>query len=678
MKNKNQWFSLKLFWESFRQLRLIGIVSLILLSLSTIIISMDAVKQISGNQYVTSQLFSATSLHLLLVAVFYAVVPIMMLVAFHFLNQRNGSDFYFAAPVKRECLYLSILSAVLVWSLLLILGSTAVSLLCSLIFRNFYTINLLSFWAFMFNAFAGSVFVAGVFAIAMVATGTVFTNIVVALLLIVMPRILITLLTSSVDNVPYIGQDSLPMILNTSYNVVSGSALSIFSSSRISSLTDISAGIYTVCVGVIYAAIAGLIFHFRKSESAGKSAPNRTLQAIYRLSIALLVTLPCCAQIYSAIQYDGSLSFSCFVLYVIAIVVYFLYELLTTKKAKNMLRAAPGLLILAVLNVAIVGEQLLVYRTEVNFAPQAAKIDSVQICYNGSDGDTSYFAAQSSNTAIHNQKINEIIARNLQEEINTWNSAPTGQKYLYFGEKHSNENSIEQKIIIRCGTTKKTRSVFLNETDWTSLMSELEQNKEFQQTYLNLPGRDDQGVQIYSGSLEGDALRRVYKTMCEEVKNMDFSTWYNLVGTQANTPKDYFEVIQFNAPVGMENTSTTIPLSQSILPKTCAQFFEETLPQQEMLLRAVETFQFDESAYLSLSFYNISSADSTGYGEITSESQKQLFLECIRQGLGKIPEANQPFVRLYYSEWSVDNSNKTAFFPLTEEAAKKIEPLLQQ
>ena len=147
MKNKNAWFSPKLFCEAFRQLRLIGIICLILLSVAEALVLNGLYRAGNMNTYSVNALL----LDLPHLAAMYLMVPVMMLVLFRFLNHRNGSDFYCSAPVNRECLFLSLVPAVAVWCAIVLAGGTAVSLLGLQLCCGEAGINFLSFWYFLFN-----------------------------------------------------------------------------------------------------------------------------------------------------------------------------------------------------------------------------------------------------------------------------------------------------------------------------------------------------------------------------------------------------------------------------------------------------------------------------------------------------------------------------------------------
>ena len=68
--------------------------------------------------------------------------------------------------------------------------------------------------------------------------------------------------------------------------------------------------------------------------------------------------------------------------YLFAVVVYFLYELITTRSAKQLLRAVPWLGVLAALNVICVVMIGIVMPLAVNsFEPTADSVDSISAAY---------------------------------------------------------------------------------------------------------------------------------------------------------------------------------------------------------------------------------------------------------------------------------------------------------
>lgn len=683
MKNKNAWFSPKLYVESLRRLRLVGIVSLILLAIANVLIAIN----FADYGYSTPPMFSALELNGPILAVIYVAAPLMTLILFSFLNQRNGSDFFASAPVKRECLYFSAMAAVISWCAVLILGATAVSLVCSGLFCNHYTANLLSFWMLIFNTFAGCVFVAGVFAIAVSITGTIFTNIIVALLILVMPPILTVMIAISAQNIPFVlssSQATLPWYLDGSLNTVTWPIHAILFDGSTEPLMDPISGVYTLCLGIICIALGAVLFHFRKSETAGRSAPNRTMQAVYRLSIALLITLPCCEMIFA----DSGDGFFCLVLYIIAAAAYFIYELITTKKVKNLLRAAPGLLILIVLNSAVIGGKQLVYLNELNFAPDTNQITSVSITSerNYYDENKTWFSAQVSDLELRDDQLRDIVSRSLKTQVQAWKESGESYGEYYRILTNSLHLNNSQPLVIRSGIQEKGRLLYMSDQDWQAFTDCLEANAAFQSAYQNLPSADDGGVSLScSCAIDDDTLRRVYDTLREEVASLDFTDWYTFIKSNYAEDDQPICSITITAPFGTESTVTTIDLYPSVLPKTCAKFFEENLSMQPTLVQDIEKLceNFEENDKGFELFYCNPSTYDTIWSYAYEENCDAL-LKLMQETQGTVVEPGDAYFTVTcYSDYQRNASGYyirqvCAFFPLkTEEQLELINEVMQ-
>ena len=97
--------------------------------------------------------------------------------------------------------------------------------------------------------------------------------------------------------------------------------------------------LYSLAVTLGVFALAGFIYLRRKSEMAGNPAPGVRTQALFRI----LFTLPFALLIPMCIVTNENDETMLLILGVVALLVYFLYELITTKRAKNMLKAIPAL-----------------------------------------------------------------------------------------------------------------------------------------------------------------------------------------------------------------------------------------------------------------------------------------------------------------------------------------------
>ena len=147
-------------------------------------------------------------------------------------------------------------------------------------------------------------------------------------------------------DLPFLLQSTCNLVVNLIFMAFTNSGLLIGSQFYWSVL-------YTAGLALLYLILGTFLFQKRKSETAGQSAPNRRLQAVYRIILVMAYCLPVCVWIVDS-EVTSISGFEVFVLYLIAVLIYFFYELLTTKKIKQTLRTAPGLLLVAACNGVLI------------------------------------------------------------------------------------------------------------------------------------------------------------------------------------------------------------------------------------------------------------------------------------------------------------------------------------
>lgn len=95
-------FSVRLFWDSFKQLRIIGVMSTVILAAFAAIIPVgqylgdykrviteDGVEKV----FYSTSIVTAMDIQPLLVLTFIIIAPLLVLYIFHFLNKRSACDF---------------------------------------------------------------------------------------------------------------------------------------------------------------------------------------------------------------------------------------------------------------------------------------------------------------------------------------------------------------------------------------------------------------------------------------------------------------------------------------------------------------------------------------------------------------------------------------------------------
>ena len=536
MKNK---FNFKLFLDGMRQLCTIGIMGLVVFCIEAVFsvigenIGIQQQIEYSSRYNLISdsafiRTFNLCSLHPFLYAAFYVLVPVMILYLFGFLNRRNGSDYYHSAPVKRECLALSLLASIMAWILIIILSSTA--LVCIITaFAPYVSLNMYSVFVSLLATIVGCLCVLGAGFLAMSLTGTYFSNFAVSVMLLVFPRLIVMV---------YIGllSDILPImsfsfeggLLDYRLNIVTGSALGLLENEASYPMEHFLPVLYTFILSLVYFAAGFYAFIHRKSEIATMPAGNSVLQLIFRLippmaicliPIYALVELLLGDSSYGNADYTSTI-FYIVLSYVIAIVAYFLYELISTKKIANVLKSARQLWVLVVFNIVFLAMTYIGYNVLLGDIPEKEDIKYVSIS-TANERQARYFSGMASEAHITNPEVINYFADTLSDNIRTIKDKSAGYGW----------NNIIVDFRVNGRTIRRTLTL-KSEAEYNYCMSLLGKADEYANVYRILPEYDRiKDMSFYSTgidtvNLSDSDMKEVYNVLCEDMKALNFSDAY--------------------------------------------------------------------------------------------------------------------------------------------------------
>lgn len=654
---KKKIFSFGLYREGIKQLRIVGILAFVILGLEAILIPVGrviALLSTPGFDYAnyTIQSVNAFSAHSLLVAMYCVFAPAMALILFSFLNKRNTSDFYHAIPHTRWCVYLSFVAAIMTWVFIIIAGTTLLSILTHLIFIKYFSLVYSSLLMLALNALAASALVVAAVAVAMTITGTGFTNIILAGLILFLPRFILTITSRAVLSLlPMVPSGHLFPLLANDYNAVTGTIfgffMAIFGGGNIditAMLTGTAALWYTAVLALVYFVLAAVLFYFRKSESAARSAPNRFMQAVYRIT----VTMSVCSVIITAMfanRYDNIHPFGYVVGYIFAAVLYFTYEIITTKKWKNLLRAIPGLAVVAVLNAALYGGMAAVHASQLNFTPSAAAIESVSVVSDYNNGYyvwglqfADYVSMLNQTVEIKDKEVISLVADSLADFVNTFKSNPRRYYYKYSGytvspigggEEQETYTSFTFKI--RTARGVKYRYVYIPNSKKDAIVQALQANEDYKRLWTTLPAEITNTVYVRFDNVVtvgGQDAAKIYAKMKEELAGADFSAWYDII-TTAKYQQESTTMVSLQTQIKGRVYKVQVPLVRELMPESYALFAEAAHKQQKDAIATVKDLlqnSRNESTELHVTLfrYNESTGDydryHNGFNIVMSES----------------------------------------------------------
>jgi len=423
-------FSPKLYLQGLRKVRTLGIaMAIVMIALNAWIPLMCMNTSngfVDGEAVITAVEAGMFAPFGLLFLVF---APLLVYNMFSYLNERKSSDFFHALPQKRICVYISFMSAILTWILSVLLLSTVVnSVLWSA--AKYYTVSVDVIVMTTLGFFILALVMAGFMALAMTLTGTAVANCLVFLLFFLFIRAFGLFFLYGLEGITpmFNHMHSWLRIFDWDFFLPLAFLIKILDGgSTNGAFGNVGLLIYWFAVAVLLLIGSALTYCLRKSESATKSAPNKIMQNIYRIGVTFpFMMLGAFLFIDQKDFYWGLLCF------VMAFLVWVIFELLTTKKIKNVFRSLPlfliPVLLTAVYLVSLNGASRFVYHT----VPERDEIAGAKIEIIGSHKDLSNAILSLTETTDEEtiDRIFEAISCTKESESWSWNEMAL-KGYIY-------------------------------------------------------------------------------------------------------------------------------------------------------------------------------------------------------------------------------------------------------
>lgn len=532
--NNKKVFSTKMFWQTFKQLKFVGIllaaiiVIFDVISFSGEMLSYFSYASVDGGIGVSKMDVSPFQIYLFLT--FLIFTPIIAISTWNFQNKRNSSDFYHSLSYTRGCLYLSRFAAAFTWVFIMLAASCVVRLIAYGIFNNYLIID----YAMLFKIY-GSMFVCNVFILAAVTlacsvTGNIFANICVTGLITFLPGFLINLCAGAVSTVcSLVPADYVIPFISRKSNLVMALFMCLFDNSDINNiLTSVFSNIYTLVIAIIYLIAGYLIFARRKSECAGKAANGVKTRFAIKTMLCFAVLSAAVVTVVLALNGEAQISWSIFA-YIAAVlfmtIAVVIYEAVTSKNAKKIISCIPSLLTAVILSI--------LFGIGINTACGVLKsqtIDSQKVEYvRFSSADYSYYDEEN-----YFDSLTEKIDVDDKDIINTFCEAYEDSVELMEEIKKGNyyisDNYVKYEVYFADGKSGKHRYVYLDKKKLGDITDGLQNVEEYRQAYMSLPDFKNVTLRVAGmNALDEKEQERIYDTLVEEIRKMSFSQWYEAV-----------------------------------------------------------------------------------------------------------------------------------------------------
>jgi ABC-2 type transport system permease protein len=596
----NKLFHRGYFKEIFRQLKTAGIVGACFLMLANVTVILELIRHRADN-FNNYSIPSGLSLAGPFMAFIYIMGVILAFNAFGWLNKRSTSDFYHSIPVTRTAIYGSSLLAVFVW---LMIGIAAFAAATVLIYAAIGApFNYFLYLCVLGNMVIATLEVMGAAAIACAISGTRFVDLIAAAVILFIPRFLLTVLGVFVWRY---GHESLVVptispLFDPTFNMIATPYAAMVSAfgwrDFVNDFANGWAMIYNLVYSLILVFLGGVAFNKRKSEHAGMATTKGVFQHIIRTAIGL----PFLLIMVFVIKDDGEFSTGCLVLLILAFVAYCLYELISTKSAKRMLKAMPlfviclGISVLYFVLPELISKAELSKRADVN---NIKGITIIQEDYYPDYGGIGGFLYNSGTADDYVTQMQNKVVLNDPDAIKIIANA-----YGFTSSReHTSGNGINVKIFRKGLGGTLTRCLTLSDGQYIELMKRWNDSEECRKIAEKLPDGRNWYICGSFTRAENKELGSLFKEEYNALTPADKET---LRGYYIDRP-GYVHLIGCK---GADNYRAVYRLN-SKTPKTTARYYEilnsyneaEVKQDLEDIVSWMENWDWD--GYFSINIYD--------------------------------------------------------------------------
>ena len=604
--NKKTIFNRQLYLEGLRQTKILGMISLVLSLIITVLVPTGMylsessyyqrhIKELSQNEAQDFiRTYTPSVMPVIESHIFYLLFVLMTLILlyslFRFVNNREQSDFYHSIPHTRKCLYFSFSLSAFTWILGNIAAVTAVSALLYSVFSKHLLLNIGQLLVFAVNIFVLCLLIGSVTLLAQSLCGNAVATAVTFLIILFLPRMFLgiyeMILTGYID---YLTSNFIGIFNMTNNLMYALAAAIIYYPSDLYQeifLTLNFSTLYTLALSLLLYGLGLYCFIHRKSETAGLSMNSPKLQSAFRTVFTLLI---CCIPVSIIFDWitrhncpdtyyesDAMIVFWIVVSYIGALAAMVLYEFLTTKNIKAALKTLRTIPVLLAGNVIFFAILFGSYHYFLNLRLDAEKIDSVRIIEDDHYYYNDYWQDKISNLEFTNPEIISIFCQGFNQTADAY------QKYLN-GDNNNfyDYESYERQFfkIAFQGNHSYTFHFYLTNEEVEKLVDLYYESEEVKNIYYDFPELTDEssiyfecGDELDFYDFSDEKLKEIYSALQAEAKEIDFDTWYRLCSysfrydVNSNTD-NYLGVLGIRIFVKNTYYRIEIPITTA-LPKT--------------------------------------------------------------------------------------------------------------
>jgi hypothetical protein len=394
-------------------------------------------------------------------------------------------------------------------------------------------------------------------------------------------------------------------LLDVSYNLPLGIVINgLFGNNASTALYNWSAILYTAIVGLVLFFLCIPLFRVRHSEAATRPASTPLLQHVFRLTITFLVTLIPLWVIFGYIQSPGDTDvfiFSILALYIVAALVFVIYELITNKKPKTLLKVAKTFPIVLAVDVIVLVALLISKHSILAFRPAPEEITAISFQQGNGQNEDSYYNRLTADIRLKDKDIIELISGRLSKAAEQ--NDPTGGM-----DNASFLHSRTFTVYTKYGAHQ--RRLYFDQPEIDKITATLSKNTEYKLAY-NLPALSD-NINVIITDLSDEEAKAVYQSLRLEMSSLPFEKRFPLLNG-ATITEEMQQTITPHVNVQVVNEADTyyfgFALWEEYFPKSYEKyinylFASQTKDRSEILnvMKAVSVINEGDDGEVNFSF----------------------------------------------------------------------------
>ena len=571
--NDKKIFSIKLFINNFLQLKVMGILGTVLITLFSVLsIVSQGIRMIEYTKEgisVNGSMSGGVSTTYLgagdlwpLVLTFVFVTPVLMLMAFSYNNKRNSSDFYNSLPYTRLNMYLTKLSAVFTWQVIVYVCAVVGIVFSIAVYKKYFVYSVSTITWIIIGTFICNLLCGAVIALACSLTGSLMSNICLTGIILFIPAILRVMITGGISALfDYVSNIQVVPVIGVERNMISalivGGSMNGIQYNEI--LLNKGYMVYSLVLAIVYAAIGYLCFVRRKSEVAGKAALGNKIHVIIRTIIGFI----CMAVGFLLLLIERDI-ISMIIFVSLAVAAMIIYELIAGDRSR--LGFKTGISSVIALAAAGIFTGLLWSGSVVMkaYKPETSKIKYAVVesstyysNYSGSFAD--YYNTKTAQYRIKDSDIIDVL-------VNGYNHCKD-KTHVELSQNRKNVYTIN--VYFKDGIIGTRRSIALVEDDYKNLMLKLGADEEYQKIYLELPEYNNVTLTFNNNvNLSDSDKQNIYNCLQSEIKKVGYNQYI-----KSFDQTGVYDTVSIRFVENGNNYYIRIPFSE-YLPETTESFMK--------------------------------------------------------------------------------------------------------